>query len=126
MDRYKCPFHGPITVCADKRVAANEDVAVPSSSSATAVVSQPWTDKQLMNDIQQQTGQRLDYGVGEKHSTKRGTRQPSDNRLRRQRLERKLLNRSSLNRIGETLDAMQKNRNERRFQHQFTYAIPPK
>jgi len=136
MDRYKCPFHGPITG-ADGQSAVDEKTDGTMASCSTSAAAdahkidtnaKPWTDRRLMNEIEQQTGQRLDYGVGvAKHTgTRRSRQQPSDNQLRRQRLERKLLNRSTLNRIGETLDAMQKTRNERRFQHQFTYAIPPK
>ena len=41
----------------------------------------------------------------------------------RERLETKLMNKKSLKRVAETLDSIQRERNKRKFNQQFSYAL---
>uniref|UniRef100_A0A0M3J639 UV-stimulated scaffold protein A homolog (inferred by orthology to a C. elegans protein) n=1 Tax=Anisakis simplex TaxID=6269 RepID=A0A0M3J639_ANISI len=119
MDKHKCPIHGVI-IDRDSMGFPTREQAQQASSKQT----QPKEDEEYMRDLEAATGVdcRLEnMRKGKRRVTKR--REVPASQQVRQRLEKKLLDRRTVKRVSATLDAIRKQRNAQRFQHQFNYAL---
>ncbi|CAG0880706.1 unnamed protein product [Darwinula stevensoni] len=111
-DRFKCPFHG---------------VIVPRDSEGNPVaeneVSQPSTSKNAVEpSMQEEQGQKKKKNKRrEKKKVSRLTDLKACQNTARKRLEKKLMNRSSVRRVASAMDAQDKKKFLDKFGNQFNY-----
>lgn len=122
-DKCRCPVHGPI-VDRDSMGFPRVQQAEPSQQP----LSMGNGDAEYMRDLERATGVDLaeDSAGPSKGRRRKGVikkRGVSEAEKVRTRLSAKLFDRRSIKRISETLDAMQKARAARKFEHQFNYAL---
>ncbi|XP_030621623.1 UV-stimulated scaffold protein A [Chanos chanos] len=132
-DRVKCPFHGPIIPRDELGRPTNpEDAARLEREEWKRREEQPdWRDPELMRDIEAATGEDLGssrkFGKGNKGKGKK-KKYPNLTDLKQKantahsRLEKKVFNKSSMRRVAEVLNKMDKRKHEK-FSNQFNYAL---
>ncbi|CAF1107824.1 unnamed protein product [Adineta steineri] len=131
MDRYKCPFHGRIIARDEQGQAADEKIRKHEEEQQLARKrSRPeWQDPEMLEDIRLATGVDLRMSEANKRKKKKKkiesglTELGIEENTVRKRLEKKLLNRASVKRIGAALEADERRRNEEKFHHQFNYSL---
>ncbi|XP_067103763.1 UV-stimulated scaffold protein A [Osmerus mordax] len=134
-DRVKCPFHGVIVPRDDLGRPTNpEDADRLEREERKRREEQPeWRDPELMRDIEAATGEDLGssrtYGKGRgKGKGKKKKKYPNLSDLKqsantsRSRLEKKVFNKSSMRRVTEVMNKMDKRKHEK-FSNQFNYAL---
>ncbi|XP_076364558.1 LOW QUALITY PROTEIN: UV-stimulated scaffold protein A-like [Tachypleus tridentatus] len=150
-DRFKCPFHGPIIPRDEKGNAVNSESkysprqeSQPSTSSGgldnNQVIStrkqSDWQDPDLLRDIEAATGINLELphcrgksqkgkGKGKKSKKKYPglINIETYQNTTRKRLAKKVFKKSSLKRVAEAMDAMDKKKFLDKFGNQFNYAF---
>ncbi|KAM8910201.1 UV-stimulated scaffold protein A isoform 2-T4 [Spinachia spinachia] len=128
-DRIKCPFHGLIIPRDQKgRPCRQEDRLREEKAKTTKREEQPdWRDVELMEDIEATIGENLGSDRFAKKA-KRKKKHPNLIDLKhsvdtaRSRLEKKVLNKSSMRRIAEVM-AKSDQRKHDKFSNQFNYAL---
>lgn len=132
-DRVKCPFHGRI-IPRDElgRPVNTEDAVRLEKEKWKRQEQQPdWRDPELMRDIEAATGEDLGssrtYGKkGGKGKSKRKYPNLTDLKQNantaRSRLEKKVFNKSSMRRVTEVMNKMDKRKHDK-FANQFNYAL---
>ncbi|XP_067312894.1 UV-stimulated scaffold protein A [Pseudorasbora parva] len=134
-DRVKCPFHGRI-IPRDElgRPVNREDALRLEKEKRKQEEEQPdWRDPQLMREIEAATGEDLGssrtYGKGKKGGKRKSKKKyPNLTDLKqnantsRSRLEKKVFNKSSMRRVTEVMNKMDKRKHEK-FANQFNYAL---
>ncbi|XP_039509736.1 UV-stimulated scaffold protein A isoform X1 [Pimephales promelas] len=134
-DRVKCPFHGHI-IPRDElgRPVRPEDALRLEKEKLKRQEQQPdWRDPELMRDIEAATGEDLGssrtYGKGKKGRGKsKRKKYPNLTDLKqnantaRSRLEKKVFNKSSMRRVTEVMNKMDKRKHDK-FANQFNYAL---
>ncbi|CAF4292322.1 unnamed protein product, partial [Adineta steineri] len=86
-------------------------------------------DPEMLEDIRLATGVDLRMSEANKRKKKKKkiesglTELGIEENTVRKRLEKKLLNRASVKRIGAALEADERRRNEEKFHHQFNYSL---
>ncbi|CAF1293446.1 unnamed protein product [Adineta steineri] len=131
MDRYKCPFHGRIIARDEQGQAADEKIRKhEEDQQLVRKRSRPeWQDPEMLEDIRLATGVDLRMSEANKRKKKKKkiesglTELGIEENTVRKRLEKKLLNRASVKRIGAALEADERRRNEEKFHHQFNYSL---
>ncbi|CAF1291867.1 unnamed protein product [Adineta steineri] len=131
MDRYKCPFHGRIIARDEQGQAADEKIREhEEEQQLVRKRSRPeWQDPEMLEDIRLATGVDLRMSEANKRKKKKKkiesglTELGIEENTVRKRLEKKLLNRASVKRIGAALEADERRRNEEKFHHQFNYSL---
>ncbi|KAL7863747.1 hypothetical protein SRHO_G00127310 [Serrasalmus rhombeus] len=135
-DRVKCPFHGHIIPRDELGRPINpEDAARLEKEERKRLEEQPdWRDPELMREIEAATGEDLGssrtYGKGKKAGKGKGKKRKHPNltdlkqtaNTSRSRLEKKVFNKSSMRRIAEVMNKMDKRKHEK-FANQFNYAF---
>ena len=138
MDRFKCPLHGKIVArdehgqTQDTESTSTTTTNEPPTSSSSSVPA--WQDAALIADINASSGGTLNVKVvGDKAASKRGGRgkkastltnvKKEATRTPRARLEKKILNRKQLRKIGSILDSIEQRQHAAKFHHNFNYAI---
>ncbi|KAL0973954.1 hypothetical protein UPYG_G00213380 [Umbra pygmaea] len=133
-DRVKCPFHGRIIPRDDLGKPTNpEDAARLDKEEWKRREEQPdWRDPELMRDIELATGEDLGssktFGKGNKGKGKRKKKYPNLSDLKksgntsRSRLEKKVFNPSSMRRVTDVMNKMDKLKHAK-FANQFNYAL---
>ncbi|XP_049340177.1 UV-stimulated scaffold protein A [Astyanax mexicanus] len=135
-DRVKCPFHG-IIIPRDEigRPINPEDAARLEREERKRREEQPdWRDPELMREIEAATGEDLGssrtYGKGKKGGKGKGKRKKHPNltdlkqtaNTSRSRLEKKVFNKSSMRRVAEVMNKIDKRKHEK-FANQFNYVF---
>ncbi|XP_022241557.1 UV-stimulated scaffold protein A-like isoform X1 [Limulus polyphemus] len=139
-DRFKCPFHGPIITRDEKGNAVNSESKYSHSQESqpsTSSGKQPdWQDPDLLRDIEAATGINLELphcrgksqkGKGKGKKSKK--KYPGLINIKtyqnttRKRLSKKVFKKSSLKRVAEAMDAMDKKKFLDKFGNQFNYAF---
>ncbi|KAI4887891.1 hypothetical protein NFI96_012470 [Prochilodus magdalenae] len=135
-DRVKCPFHGHI-IPRDElgRPIDPEDAARLEREERKRMEEQPdWRDPELMREIEAATGEDLGssrmYGKGKKGGKGKGKKKKHPNltdlkqtaNTSRSRLEKKVFNKSSMRRMAEVMNKIDKRKHEK-FANQFNYAF---
>lgn len=128
MDRYKCPIHGKIVARNEVGEIVNEKDRLEYEKNNKEKEVPAWKDAELIADINAATGNKLQV-VGDK--TKKKKRKNNTNltdiskeeNTTRKRLERKLLDPKNLNRVGSSLDSIERRLNHEKFHHNFNYAL---
>ncbi|XP_050960369.1 UV-stimulated scaffold protein A isoform X2 [Labeo rohita] len=134
-DRVKCPFHGRIIPRDELGRPINpEDALRLEKEKRKREEEQPdWRDPELMREIEAATGEDLGssktYGKG-KNGGKRKSKKKYPNltdlkqnaSTTRSRLEKKVFNKSSMRRVTEVMNKMDKRKHEK-FSNQFNYAL---
>ncbi|XP_051715894.1 UV-stimulated scaffold protein A [Ctenopharyngodon idella] len=134
-DRVKCPFHGRI-IPRDElgRPVNSEDALRLEKEKRKREEEQPdWRDPELMREIEAATGEDLGssktYGKGKKGGKGKSRKKyPNLTDLKqnantsRSRLEKKVFNKSSMRRVTEVMNKMDKRKHEK-FANQFNYAL---
>ncbi|XP_056099045.1 UV-stimulated scaffold protein A [Rhinichthys klamathensis goyatoka] len=135
-DRVKCPFHGRV-IPRDElgRPVHPEDALRLEKEKWKRQEQQPdWRDPELMRDIEAATGEDLGssraYGKGKKGrgKGKRKRKFPNLTDLKqkantsRSRLEKKVFNKSSMRRVTDVMNKMDKRKHDK-FANQFNYAL---
>ncbi len=101
----------------DKNSVGDESAAV-----------QPWLDTELINDINAASGKTV-IEMGKKKRQRKGklkgnlTDIMKEEDTPRKRLERRLFNKKSLNKIGSILDSIEKRLHQSKFHHQYNYSL---
>ncbi|XP_029967420.1 UV-stimulated scaffold protein A isoform X2 [Salarias fasciatus] len=133
-DRLKCPFHGPIVPRDQEgRACRPEDRARDEQEQRRRRETQPpdWFDPQLMRDIEAATGEDLgsDRVPGKRgRGKKKKKKYPNLSDLKqstntsRSRLERKVFNKSSLRRMAQVMNKVDRRKHDK-FSNQFNYAL---
>lgn len=134
-DRVKCPFHGHIIPRDELGRPVNpEDALRLEREKRKRDEEQPdWRDPELMREIEAATGEDLGssktYGKGKKgNKGKSKKKYPNLTDLKqnantsRSRLEKKVFNKSSMRRVTEVMNKMDKRKHEK-FANQFNYAL---
>ncbi|XP_026135310.1 UV-stimulated scaffold protein A [Carassius auratus] len=134
-DRVKCPFHGPIIPRDELGRPVNpEDALRLEKEKRKREEDQPdWRDPELMREIEAATGEDLGssklYGKGKNaNKGKSKKKYPNLTDLKqnastsRSRLEKKVFNKSSMRRVTEVMNKMDKRKHEK-FSNQFNYAL---
>ncbi|KAF4105248.1 UV-stimulated scaffold protein A isoform X1 [Onychostoma macrolepis] len=134
-DRVKCPFHGFIIPRDELGRPVNpEDALRLEMEKRKREEEQPdWRDPELMREIEAATGEDLGssktYGKGKKgNKGKSKKKYPNLTDLKqnastsRSRLEKKVFNKSSMRRVTEVMNKMDKRKHEK-FSNQFNYAL---
>lgn len=134
-DRVKCPFHGHIIPRDELGRPVNpEDALRLEREKRKREEEQPdWRDPELMREIEAATGEDLGssktYGKGKKgNKGKSKKKYPNLTDLKqkantsRSRLEKKVFNKSSMRRVTEVMNKMDKRKHEK-FANQFNYAL---
>ncbi|KAL2077111.1 hypothetical protein ACEWY4_026615 [Coilia grayii] len=135
-DRFKCPFHGKI-IPRDElgRPTNKEDAERLEKEKMKLQEEQPdWRDPELMREIEAATGEDLGssktFGKGKKGSKGKGKKKKYPNltdlkqsaNTSRARLEKKVFNKSSMRRVTEVMNKMDRRKHEK-FANQFNYAL---
>ncbi|KAA0709119.1 UV-stimulated scaffold protein A [Triplophysa tibetana] len=134
-DRVKCPFHGCIIPRDELGRPINpEDALRLEKERRKREEEQPdWRDPELMREIEAATGEDLGssktFGKGKKgNKGKSKKKYPNLTDLKqsvntsRSRLEKKVFNKSSMRRVTEVMNKMDKRKHEK-FANQFNYAL---
>lgn len=134
-DRVKCPFHGPIIPRDELGKPTNpEDAVRLEKEEWKRREDQPdWRDPELMRDIELATGEDLGssktFGKGKKGKGKGKKKKfPNLSDLKkgvntsRSRLEKKVFNPSSMRRVTDVMNKMDKLKHAK-FANQFNYAL---
>uniref|UniRef100_A0A8C1TB68 UV-stimulated scaffold protein A n=1 Tax=Cyprinus carpio TaxID=7962 RepID=A0A8C1TB68_CYPCA len=134
-DRVKCPFHGHIIPRDELGRPVNpEDALRLEKEKRKREEEQPdWRDPELMREIEAATGEDLGsskmYGKGKNgNKGKSKKKYPNLTDLKqnastsRSRLEKKVFNKSSMRRVTEVMNKMDKRKHEK-FSNQFNYAL---
>ncbi|XP_067240998.1 UV-stimulated scaffold protein A [Chanodichthys erythropterus] len=134
-DRVKCPFHGRIIPRDELGRPVNpEDALRLEKEKRKREEEQPdWRDPELMREIEAATGEDLGssktYGKGKKGGKGKSRKKyPNLTDLKqnantsRSRLEKKVFNKSSMRRVTEVMNKMDKRKHEK-FANQFNYAL---
>ncbi|KAJ8382473.1 hypothetical protein SKAU_G00032510 [Synaphobranchus kaupii] len=135
-DRAKCPFHGVIIPRDDMGNPTNPDDAARLERERRRLQEeQPdWRDPELMREIEAATGEDLGssktFGKGKKGAKGKGKKKKYPNltdlkqsaNTSRSRLERKVFNKSSMRRVTEAMNRVDKRKHEK-FSNQFNYAL---
>ncbi|XP_028857874.1 UV-stimulated scaffold protein A isoform X2 [Denticeps clupeoides] len=137
-DRVKCPFHGLIIPRDECGNPTNpEDAAHMMEEKRKKREQQPdWQDTELMREIEAATGEDLgssrSYGKGKmgKGSKGKGKKMKYPNltdlkqssNTSRFRLEKKVFNKSSMRRVTEVMNKMDRKKHDK-FSNQFNYAL---
>ncbi|XP_016330051.1 UV-stimulated scaffold protein A [Sinocyclocheilus anshuiensis] len=134
-DRVKCPFHGHIIPRDELGRPVNpEDALRLEKEKRKREEEQPdWRDPELMREIEAVTGEDLGssktYGKGRNgNKGKSKKKYPNLTDLKqnastsRSRLEKKVFNKSSMRRVTEVMNKMDKRKHEK-FSNQFNYAL---
>uniref|UniRef100_A0A3P8RYF7 UV-stimulated scaffold protein A n=1 Tax=Amphiprion percula TaxID=161767 RepID=A0A3P8RYF7_AMPPE len=128
-DRLKCPFHGRIIPRDQEgRPCSQEDRLREEQEERRRREQQPdWRDAELMGDIEAATGEDLGSGrVRGKKGKKKKYPNLSDlkqsTNTARSRLEKKVLNKSSLRRVAEVMNKVDKRKHDK-FSNQFNYSL---
>ncbi|XP_016373019.1 UV-stimulated scaffold protein A isoform X2 [Sinocyclocheilus rhinocerous] len=134
-DRVKCPFHGHIIPRDELGRPVNpEDALRLEKEKRKREEEQPdWRDPELMREIEAATGEDLGssktYGKGKNgNKGKSKKKYPNLTDLKqnastsRSRLEKKVFNKSSMRRVTEVMNMMDKRKHEK-FSNQFNYAL---
>ncbi|XP_016115637.1 UV-stimulated scaffold protein A isoform X2 [Sinocyclocheilus grahami] len=134
-DRVKCPFHGHIIPRDELGRPVNpEDALRLEKEKRKREEEQPdWRDPELMREIEAVTGEDLGssktYGKGKNgNKGKSKKKYPNLTDLKqnastsRSRLEKKVFNKSSMRRVTEVMNTMDKRKHEK-FSNQFNYAL---
>ncbi|XP_065105289.2 UV-stimulated scaffold protein A [Paramisgurnus dabryanus] len=134
-DRVKCPFHGSIIPRDELGRPINpEDALRLEKEKRKREEEQPdWRDPELMREIEAATGEDLGssktFGKGKKGSKGKSKKKyPNLTDLKqsantsRSRLEKKVFNKSSVRRVTEVMNKMDKRKHEK-FSNQFNYAL---
>ncbi|KAK7138463.1 hypothetical protein R3I94_013935 [Phoxinus phoxinus] len=133
-DRAKCPFHGRIIPRDELGRPVNpEDALRLEKEKWKRQEQQPdWRDPELMRDIEAATGEDLGssrtYGKGKKGGKGKRRKYPNLTDLKqnantsRARLEKKVFNKSSMRRVTEVMNKMDKRKHDK-FANQFNYAL---
>uniref|UniRef100_A0AAQ4P6P6 UV-stimulated scaffold protein A n=1 Tax=Gasterosteus aculeatus aculeatus TaxID=481459 RepID=A0AAQ4P6P6_GASAC len=129
-DRLKCPFHGLIIPRDQEgRPCREEDRLREEREKRRKQEEQPdWQDVGLMRDIEATTGENLGSDRVGKKRKGRKKKYPNLSDLKhsantaRSRLEKKVLNKSSIRRIAEVM-AKSDQRKHDKFSNQFNYAL---
>ncbi|XP_064465797.1 UV-stimulated scaffold protein A-like [Ornithodoros turicata] len=118
-DRYKCPFHGPIV--------PRDSMGQPQGEEASKVdekrqkASRPdWQDPGLLRDLEAATGVNLEVGKTSKGKRKKKSVAPESPR---KRLEKKIFNKRSVQRVAGALDTIDSRKFEDKFGNQWNYAF---
>ncbi|XP_051505467.1 UV-stimulated scaffold protein A isoform X1 [Myxocyprinus asiaticus] len=133
-DRVKCPFHGCIIPRDELGRPINpEDALRLEKEKRKREEEQPdWRDPELMREIEAATGEDLGssktYGKGKKGNKGKKKKYPNLTDLKqnantsRARLEKKVFNKSSVRRVTEVMNKMDKRKHDK-FSNQFNYAL---
>uniref|UniRef100_A0AAQ5YBE5 UV-stimulated scaffold protein A n=1 Tax=Amphiprion ocellaris TaxID=80972 RepID=A0AAQ5YBE5_AMPOC len=128
-DRLKCPFHGRIIPRDQEgRPCSQEDRLREEQEERRRREQQPdWHDAELMRDIEAATGEDLGSSrVRGKKGKKKKYPNLSDlkqsTNTARSRLEKKVLNKSSLRRVAEVMNKVDKRKHDK-FSNQFNYSL---
>ncbi|CAM4610606.1 unnamed protein product [Leuciscus chuanchicus] len=134
-DRVKCPFHGRIIPRDELGRPVNpEDALRLEKEKWKRQEQQPdWRDPELMRDIEAATGEDLGssrtYGKGKKGGKGKSRKKyPNLTDLKqnantsRSRLEKKVFNKSSMRRVTDVMNKMDKRKHDK-FANQFNYAL---
>ncbi|KAK9517610.1 hypothetical protein VZT92_022966 [Zoarces viviparus] len=129
-DRLKCPFHGPIIPRDQEgRPCRQEDRLREEQEKRRKSEEQPdWRDAELMRDIEAATGENLGSDRVGKKGKGRKKKYPNLSDLKqgantaRSRLEKKVLNKSSMRRIAEVMAKADRRKHDK-FSNQFNYAL---
>lgn len=126
-DRHKCPFHGPV-IGRDKmgNPTDPEDIEKLKRVEEARRKDQPpdWQDPELLKDLEAATGLDLTVGKKKKRGKKKsfpGLTDLKEKKTSRQRLESKVLNKSTVKRIAATMDNLDFKRHRDKFADQFNY-----
>lgn len=112
MDRFKCPLHGPII----PRDNMGTPVKIEDKMSEEQKMkpNEDWQDPELLRDIEAATGINLQIkkkGKGKKSSSNSGlTNIKETQNTVRNRLEKKIFNRSSMKRVAQDLNLTEQKR----------------
>jgi hypothetical protein len=126
MDRFKCPLHGKIVQRNEVGKVVNESDKNSVGDESAAV--QPWLDTELINDINAASGKTV-IEMGKKKRQRKGklkgnlTDIMKEEDTPRKRLERRLFNKKSLNKVGSILDSIEKRLHQSKFHHQYNYSL---
>lgn len=135
-DRLKCPFHGTIIPRDEIGIPINpEDKAREEKKKfEKQAEDQDWRDPELMREIEAATGENLGSslcpGKGKGKGKKKGKKKKYPNltdlkhnaNTSRSRLEKKVFNKSSMQRIISAMNKVDARRHEK-FSNQFNYAL---
>ncbi|XP_077057595.1 UV-stimulated scaffold protein A, partial [Siphateles boraxobius] len=134
-DRVKCPFHGRIIPRDELGRPVNPEDALRLEKEKWERQEQrpDWRDPELMRDIEAATGEDLGssrtYGKGKKGGKGKSRKKyPNLTDLKqnantsRSRLEKKVFNKSSMRRVTEVMNKMDKRKHDK-FANQFNYAL---
>ncbi|XP_076878863.1 UV-stimulated scaffold protein A isoform X2 [Brachyhypopomus gauderio] len=126
-DRVKCPFHGLIIPRNELGRPVNAEDAARLEEEMKRREQQPdWRDVEFMKEIEAATGEDLGssktYGKGKKRKYPNLTDLKQTANTSRSRLEKKVFNKSSMRRISEVMNKMDKKKHEK-FANQFNYAL---
>ncbi|XP_068570284.1 UV-stimulated scaffold protein A isoform X2 [Cebidichthys violaceus] len=129
-DRLKCPFHGTIIPRDQEgRPCRQEDRLREEQEKRRKSEEQPdWRDAELMRDIEAVTGEDLGSDRVGKKGKGRKKKYPNlsdlkqDANTARSRLEKKVLNKSSMRRIAEVMAKADRRKHDK-FSNQFNYAL---
>ncbi|CAK8691469.1 unnamed protein product [Clavelina lepadiformis] len=125
-DRHKCPFHGKII---DRDVLGNPVSSdQPSTSSfMDRPASSDWQDPSFLRDVHAGLGGKIDLSLKRKKGKKKSenglTNLKTVKNTSRGRLQKKVLQPSSLKRVNETLNQLDMKRNFDKFGNNFNYAL---
>ncbi|XP_059378105.1 UV-stimulated scaffold protein A [Carassius carassius] len=134
-DRVKCPFHGHIIPRDElgRPVNPGDALRLEKEKRKREEEQPDWRDPELMREIEAATGEDLGsskmYGKGKNgNKGKSKKKYPNLTDLKqnastsRSRLEKKVFNKSSVRRVTEVMNKMDKRKHEK-FSNQFNYAL---
>ncbi|XP_048471757.1 UV-stimulated scaffold protein A isoform X2 [Rhincodon typus] len=132
-DRFKCPFHGKIIPRDEQGNPMNpEDIQrLKQEEQQKQKAKADWQDPELMREIEAATGVDLGsskYDRKDKKGKGKKRKYPNLTDLRQQsntsrsRLEKRVLNKTSLKRVSEAMACIDKRKHEK-FANQFNYAM---
>ncbi len=126
MDRFKCPLHGKIVKRNEIGEIVNEIDRKDTNEQNIEI--QPWLDTDLINDINAANGKTI-IETGKKKKQRKGklkgnlTDITKEEDTPRKRLEQRLFNKKSLNKVGAILDTIEKRIHHSKFHHQYNYSL---
>ena len=127
MDRKKCPFHGKIIARDNQGRPNGPDKDLQNSETQTKKVVNDWEDPELHAEIFAATGVDLSRKSGRKGKAKTSAEpgltdiKSLNSNTSRKRLETKVLKRSSVKRVAETLNNLDAKRFHDKFGNNFNY-----
>lgn len=130
MDRFKCPFHGPIIARDGSGCPTNpEDRRKLEKTMKPSREKNDWQDPELLEELKAITG--VDLKMPARSEKKRKKKKKYENLTdvrnmkdtSRFRLQKKVLDPKSIKRVSETLDRIEAKRNFQKFGNNFNYAL---